>query len=106
MSNIEVLKTEFLPKYLNVGSDRFYHFLIMYALNKLVYMEKGTYKGVSPEVELLEYYDQFLILFRREGDQVYLDLARVFRRASHKIYRSLLKKKMIEKSHKFLQLVI
>jgi hypothetical protein len=104
--SIETLKTEFVPKYKASGDEKFYKFLLMYALNKLVYIEKGSYKGISPELELLDYHDQFLVLYRREGEQVYLDLAYVFRRAAHKVYRVLLKKKMTNKSNKFLQLVI
>lgn len=103
--SIETLKSEFVPKYKQSGEVKFYRFLILYSLNKLVHIEKGTYKGVSPELELIDYHDQFLTLYRREGDEIYLELARVFRRASHKIYRTLLKKKMIEKNNKFIQLV-
>ena len=101
----EALKKEFVPKYQAVGESKFYRFLLLYALNKLVYIEKGTYKGTSPELELLSYYDQFIVLYRREGEAVYLDLSRVFRRASHKVYRAMLKKNMIEKNPRFLNLV-
>jgi len=103
--SVEALKKEFVPKYLAAGESKFYRFLLLYALNKLVYIEKGTYKGISPELELMGYYDQFIILYRREGEEVYLDLGRVFRRAAHKIYRVMLKKKMTEKNIKFLNLV-
>lgn len=103
--SVEALKKEFVPKYLAAGEPRFYRFLIIYALNKLMYIEKGTYKGASPELEFINYYDQFIILYRREGEEIYLDLARVFRRAAHKIYRVMLKKKMTEKNIKFLNLV-
>ena len=103
----EALKKEFVPKYQAVGETKFYRFLLLYALNKLVYMEKGSYKGQSPELELLDYYDRFLILYRREGERVYLDLGRVFRKAGHKIYRVMLKKKMTEKNpSRFLTLLV
>lgn len=103
--SVEALKKEFVPKYLAAGEAKFYKFLLLYALNKLVYLEKGSYTGVSPELDFLNYYEQFIILYRREGEGVYLDLARVFRRAAHKIYRILLKKKMTEKNIRFLNLV-
>jgi hypothetical protein len=103
--SVEGLKKEFVPKYQAVGESKFYRFLLLYALNKLIFIEKGSFKGVSPETEFLDYYDQFIILYRREGEEVYLDLARVFRRAAHKIYRIMLKKKMTEKNPRFLNLV-
>jgi hypothetical protein len=103
--SVDGLKKEFVPKYQAVGEPKFYRFLLLYALNKLIYIEKGSFKGVSPETEFLDYYDQFIILYRREGEEIYLDLGRVFRRAAHKIYRIMLKKKMIEKNPRFLNLV-
>lgn len=103
--SVEALKNKFIPKYLEAGEPRFYRFLLFYASNKLFYIEKGTYKGASPEIDLMSYYDQFIILYRREGEDIYLDLARVFRRAAHKVYRVMLKKKMTEKNSRFLNLV-
>lgn len=101
----EDLKIEFIPKFKSAGEPKFYHFLLFLAANKLMLIEKDTYKGTSPELEFISYYDQFIILYRREGEEIYLDLARVFRRAAHKIYRAMLKKKMTEKNIKFLNLV-
>ena len=103
--SVEALKKEFVPKYLAAGEPKFYRFLLFYALNKLIHIQKGTYKGKSPELELLDYYDQFIILYRREGEEVYLELGRVFRRAAHKIYRAMLKKELTEKNPRFLNLV-
>ena len=96
--SVEAIKKEFVPKYLAAGEEKFYRLLLLYALNKLIYIEKGSYKGKSPEMEFLDVYDQFIILYRREGEEVYLDLARVFRKAANKVYRVMLKKKMIEKN--------
>lgn len=101
----EGLKKEFVPKYKAVGEDKFYRFLLLYAINKLIYIEKGSFKGISPELEFLDYYDRFIILYRREGEEIYLDLGRIFRRTAHKIYRVMLKKKMTEKNPKFFNLV-
>ena len=56
----EVLKKEFIPKYLATGDEKFYRFLLTYALKKLVLINNGTYKGTSPDLELLDYYDRFL----------------------------------------------
>lgn len=106
--SVEALKKEFVPKYLAAGEPKFYRFLLLYALNKLIYMNKfgkDSFKGKSPETEFLDYYDQFIILYRREGEEIYLDLARVFRRAGHKVYRVMLKKKLTERNNRFLNLV-
>lgn len=101
----EVLKKEFIPKYLAAGEQKFYNFLLIYALNKLVLVENGTYKGVTPELQFLDCHDRFMILHRREGEDVYLELARIFRKAAHRIYRIMLKKKMTDFNPKFLHSV-
>jgi len=103
--NAESLKKEFVPKYLANGEQKFYHFLLAYAINKLVFIESGSYNGTSPEIELLDYYDQFIILYRREGEEVYLNLAKLFRKSAHRIYRIMLKKQMTLPNTKFLDLV-
>ena len=100
----EALKKEYMPKYLD-GERKLYRFLLLSALKKLVMIEKGDYKGNSPELELLDYHDQFIILYRREGDQDYLGMASVLRKAAHKIYRVMLKKNMTPYNPKFLNLV-
>ena len=56
-------------------------------------------------MELMEYYDMFLKLYRREGEAIYLELAKQFRRAGHKIYRIILKKGLTERNNKFLNIV-
>jgi hypothetical protein len=103
--NGDALKEEFVPKYLADGEQKFYRFLLVYALNKLIAIEGNSYKGEFPNLELLSYYDRFIILYRREGDEIYLQVARLFRKASHKIYRVMLKKKMTEINPKFFNLV-
>lgn len=103
--SVEVLKKAFVPKYLADGELKFYRALLPYALNKLIQIEGGLYKGLSPELEFLEYYDQFMILYRREGEEVYLNMARIFRKAAHKIYRTMLKKNLSQSNPKFLNLV-
>lgn len=99
------LKEEYIPRYLASGEQKFYRFLLVYALNKLVIIDKGDYKGVSPELEFLTYHSKFLIIYRREGDDNCLQVASLFRKAAHKIYRIMLKKKMTTINNKFLNLV-
>lgn len=103
--NADVLKKQFIPKYLEVGEERFYSFLLYYAANKLAMTENGSYKGISPDLEFLDYYDRFIILYRREGEEVYLQVAKLLRKAAHKIYRIMLKKDMTARNAKFLNLV-
>lgn len=97
------IKKLFLKKYSSIGEEKFYKFLIDYALNRINDVPgKNNY---NPAIELMEYYDMFLKLYRREGEQVYSDLARQFRRAGHTVYRTLLKKGIGDKNLKFLNIV-
>lgn len=104
--NAYSFKEEFVNKYDALGEARFYKFLLCYAVNKLVMIEiKDLGDRFSPELEFLEHSEKFLLLYRRDDQEIYLVLARVFRKAAHKIYRMMLKKNMIVKSSKFLNLV-
>lgn len=103
--NFDNLKREFLKKYLEVGEHKFINFLLLNALNKLILIRDGKYSGSSPEIEYLNYYNCFLLLYRREGEHIYLDIAKIIRKVSHKIYRVMLKKKMITHNPIFLNLV-
>lgn len=103
--SIDGLKQDIVPKFVASGEQKFYRSIIFIALQKLILIEKGLYKGIPPNLEYLEYYDQFIILYRREGDEVYLSIAKMLRKAAHKIYRIMLKKKMTPPNAKFLSLV-
>jgi hypothetical protein len=103
--NLETIKKNFLLKYVKDGEEKFHRYLMFYALNNLMLIKNGKYRGQSPELEFLDYHDQFIILYRREGDSVYCDLAKVFRKVAHKIYRIMLKKDLTSRNAKFLNLV-
>jgi hypothetical protein len=103
--NTEGIKTNLVPEFLANGEEKFYRSIIFIALQKLVLMDKGAYRGILPHLEYLDYYDRFIILYRREGDEVYLSIAKMLRKAAHKIYRIMLKKKMTVPNTKFLTLV-
>ena len=104
--SIEGLKREYVPKYLANGDDKFYRSLLVLAINKLVLLNQGAYKKApAPHLEYLDYCDWFLVLYRREGDDTYLKIARVLRKVAHKLYRVLLKKKLTPLSARFLNLV-
>lgn len=99
----EETKSIFLAKYEKAGNEQFYDFLVSYGTNRI--NNANEIKGATPEVELMNYYEQFLTLFRITDEKIYIDIARVFRRASHKIYLLMVKKEMIRRSDKFLNLV-
>lgn len=102
----ELLKEKFVPKYIAAGQPaKFYRFLLFYALNKMVLIEQGFLKETAPDIAFLDCHDQFIMLYRREGEEHYLNMARSFRKAAHKIYRVMLKKKMTTYSPRFLNLV-
>ena len=90
----------FVSKYSSIGEERFYKFLLTFGLGKIA--DKST---SNPALELIEYYDMFLKLYRRENNSVHLELAKQFRRAAHRIYRIMLKKKLMPASKKFLHSV-
>lgn len=107
----EEAKKLFVTKFSSFGNEKFYKFLLNYAVTRIINNEESKkdnqeVTGLSPELELMDYYERFLILYRRENEIVYLEIAKLFRKASHKIYRIMLKKNMIKKDReKFLNLV-
>ncbi len=105
MQQSDNIKKLFINKYTAIGEEKFYKFLITYALNRIVEPTEKEKTPFNPALELMEYYDMFLKLYRREGEDIYLELSHQFRKAAHKIYRILLKKGLTEINNKFLQLV-
>ena len=103
--SLELLKEEIVPQFINYGKQKFYRSIILLALQKLIAIEKGYFKGIPPHLEYLEYHNKFMILYRREGDEVYRDIAKMLRKAAHKIYRIMLKKNMTAVNFLFLNLV-
>lgn len=103
--NADFIKQEFLSKYLSMGPDKFYRSLLGYSIKKIVAAKQEKKEHLTINLELLDYYDQLIILYRREGDVNYLELAKLFRKAAHKIYRFLLKENLTNKNNKFLNLV-
>jgi hypothetical protein len=96
----EDAKKIFVTKFSSIGNEKFYKFLLNYAVNRIT-----EPVGISPEIELLDYHDRFLVLYRRENDAIYLDIAKLFRKAGNKIYRIMLKKDLIEKNDRFLNII-
>lgn len=102
--NHEFLKKEFLSKYLALGKNKFYNALLFYSTKKMLSAQQQN-NTILVNLELLEYHDQFIILYRREGDQNYLEVAKLLRKAAHKMYRLMLKHNLTPKNDKFLNLV-
>lgn len=100
------LKRDFVVKYTQIGRDKFYRFLLSSAVLKLA-IQVETLDKVErfPDSELMEYYDKFLIFYRRENEEVYLDIAKICRRAAHKIHRELRRQGLVEKSSRFLDIL-
>lgn len=103
--NVDNLKKDFIAKYKSGGNEKFYRFLLVYAVQKLILLEKQEFPVTPPNLEFLDYHDQFIILYRREGEEVYLEVAKVFRKVAHKIYRVMLKKNLTPRNDKFLNLI-
>ena len=96
------VKDLFIKKYREAGYDKFYRFLITYSLDKV---SNPKTKSITPEIELMGYYDKFLQLYHRENEPIYLEIAKQFRRAANKVYRILLKTDKTQFSNKFLNVI-
>lgn len=96
-------KELFISKYEAAGPEEFYLFFVRYAQTRIA--ENSLNKGPSPEVELLNYSNQFTQIYKRENKDIYRLISYAFRRAAHKAYRTMVKKKLIKRSDKFLNLV-
>jgi hypothetical protein len=63
-------------------------------------------KDVHPEVIILDKSEAFFSLYRKDGGVVYFTIAKVLRRAAHKLYRQLQKiNKNYPKNGRFLNIV-
>jgi hypothetical protein len=103
--NVDALKDNFVPKFLSNGEDRFYKSLLFLAVNKLVFIQNGSYRGAPPHIEYIDYHNRFLCLYRRSGDETFLKISQLLRKAAHKIYRAMLAKNMATKDNNFLNSV-
>lgn len=100
------LKRDFVVKYTQVGRDKFYRFLLSSAILKLAIQVENLDKVERfPDAELMDYHDKFLIFYRRENEEIYLEIAKLCRRAAHKIYRELRRQKLVERNGRFLNIL-
>jgi len=94
-----------LHKYLSCSEEDFYLFLLKEAKKR--YKEiKNIHDEITPDISLMAISEKFLKLYRREGDDKYLNIAKISRKAAHKMYRILLKDNVIKQNkEKFLTLI-
>ena len=92
-------KQHFIQRFENGGPQDFYLFLLSYAQTRIA--ENTISKGTSPEIELFNYSEQFIQIYRRENKIIYREISYSFRRAAFKTYRHMLKQKLIKKNSKF-----
>jgi len=101
-------KKDFVLRYTQTGPGKFYKFLLSSAIVKvslLLENEESNKQFRFPDQELLDYYEKFLMFYRRENEDIYMEIAKLCRKAAHKIYRELLRQKIIERNGKFLNLI-
>ena len=96
-------KQFFVQRFEASGPVKFYEFFVKYANTRI--NENTINKATSPEIELLNYSNQFLQIYRRENKDIYREISFCFRRAANKTYRIMIKKKLIKRSNSFLNLV-
>ncbi len=97
---METTNKKYLELYKNQGEDKFYKYLIFHAISRI-----AVHGAKSPELELLSLYEVFLILYRRENKSEYMKMAKLFRKAAHKVYRMMLKMDLDRRNAKFLNVV-
>lgn len=95
-------KNIFLTKYKDFGEEKFYEFLIEYGKERTKNLDKRT---ISPADELLGYSDNFIETYRKDNDNIYLQMSKIFRKAAHAIHRIMINSGKQAKSAKFLRLV-
>lgn len=97
-------KKLFVSKFISFGDEKFYKFLIDYSIDRIAKSDSKSI-SISPELELMDYHDRFLVLYRKDDDVVYLEIAKLFRKAAHRIYGIMLNKSLTERNSRFLSLV-
>lgn len=97
------VKTSFLLKYSSDGAIKFYDFLIEYAHNRI---NNNELTSPTPEIEFINYYERFLYFYREEENPLYLEVAKIFRKAGNKIYRDMLDLGLTNTNNKFFNIII
>jgi len=92
-----------IDKYNELGEDKFYHFLLVFALKYSVTHDKDN---TTADIYLLNMHDELIFMYRKSGTKNYLDIAKIFRKAANKVYRIFIKKELVVKNTRFLNIVV
>jgi hypothetical protein len=98
-------KNALIKEYLENGERAFYKKLLSNSVKKIALLIKDKSGNSFPDMELLAISEMFLNYYRMEGEEVYLNISKVCRKAAHKLYRVLLKQHLVKKNKIFLNLV-
>ena len=98
-------KNALVKSYLENGESIFYKKLLANSIKKITFLLQDSNKKNFPHKELLDVSNFFLQAYRSEGDEIYLNICKICRKAAHKVYRVLLKKHLIKENNNFLNLV-
>lgn len=60
---------------------------------------------ISPDLELINISEQFLKQYRKTADKNYLEISIFLRRLAHRVHWTMVKKELISKNKKFLNMV-
>lgn len=98
-------KNTLVKIYIEKGEKAFYNKLLSDSVKKITFLLKDGTPNNFPDAELLSISEVFLYYYRMEGEEVYLEISKVCRKAAHKLYRVLLKRHLVKKNSNFLNLV-
>jgi hypothetical protein len=101
----EKTKQIFIKTYTLHGSERFLELLLNRSMESMKSIKNSSQREFAPELELISYYEKFLDLYRKENNEIYLNIAKQFRKAAHKVYRELLKHGETKINERFLNIV-
>lgn len=93
-----------VKEFLTNGESKLYNNLLSQSVKQIILLINEGRK-TYPDKTLLAMSNKFLNQYRASGDDSYLKISKILRRAAHKIYRVLLKKKLVGKNNDFLNLV-
>ena len=100
------VKNLLFQEYLKGGEKHLFKKLLVSAIKKIpLLVAQGSSSKNFPDIELLNMSQNFLQLYREEGDERYLEISKICRKVAHRVYRVLLKQHLVKQNNKFLNLV-
>ena len=99
-------KKEIISSFLEGGENKLYKDLIVQSVKRIIKLIEDPESTTStPDRHLISLSESFLSSYRKGEDDSYLHMSKIIRRAAHKVHRLLLKKHLVKKDDKFLNLV-